>query len=363
MNFNTTLTHEAFNSFMEALSIAGDYLTDMEIVNGKIRQGNKLGNIILEMDVSASFDKTLNIPNSKNKLPIMKIISDDCDSVTIEMDETTEHACFIRSSKTTFKFNQADSRLFDTHFKNNTDFQNQVANNTLESNLLLAVPFEQKGLRRKIKQVTQAFSKKEIRVTISKNLSQFEIAAGDKTQSCVVYSDEAGRDMTSKYGVLLPTDFLDCGCDIDTIRFYKPYNMSENPEAPGKLLGQALVKIVFSMKNGLKFSLYQQCYAAEERDSSEWKGKLPDETVMPKTVTAQPAVTVAAAPVIPVMVPEQQLSQPEFKPVAEVIPPVVEQKKPEQLKQPEPKPQPVQDAAFNRTDIPGIDDVDFGIDI
>lgn len=359
MNFTTTLSHEAFNSFMEALTIAGDYITDMEIIDGKIRQGNKLGNLILEMDISSSFDKSLNIPNSKNKLPIMKIISDDCDSVTIEMDETTEHACFIRSPKTTFKFNQSDSRLFDTHYKSDSEYQ-QILQNTSEANLLLAVPFEQKGLRRKIKQVTQAFSKKEIRVTISKNLSKFEIASGDKTQSCVVYSDEAGREMPSKYGILLPTDFLDCGCDIDTIRFYKPYNMSANPEDPNKLLGQALVKTVFSMKNGVKFALYQQCYAAEEKDDSEWEGKLPDETVIPKAVTATATQPMVAAPVVPVMVPEQKPSQPEFKPVAEassVPAPVVEQPKPES------KPQPAQDDAFNRVNIPGIDDDDFGIDI
>lgn len=344
MNFVETLSKEKFEHFMNCLTLAGNYITDIEIVDGRIRQPNKLNTVIFEMNMTQTFNRSLDIPNSKNKLPIMKLISEDGGDVMIEMDGDVTHACYIKSGKTSFKFNQAESRLFDTHFVNDEKFDQHVTAFMGNDNLLLSLPFESLGLRKKVLKVTRAFSNKEIRVTISKNGNSMEIFSDDKVQSCVIHSDNHGRDMNSKYTLQLPVDFMDCDEKLVAIEFYKPYVTKDNPENPNKIQGQSFARCRYQMASGQMFNLYVFCFISSEPDNSQWNGNDVEEE-QPVVEQEQPAPQQAPepAPQQPVFSsPAEKTAEPESKPIE--APPVV----PETTKS--------LDEAFDEAEVPGLDD-------
>lgn len=264
--FSKHFSQADFAKFYETLKVANDYMADVDIRNGKIRQPDKAATLIFECDMSSYFDQSLAIPNIKNKLDILRVLLDDGTDVELNMDDEHTHVCYIGSNKTSYKFNQSNPDLFESRYIPDEKFNANVINNLPGENELLHLNADMSSMQKKIKSLTNALSSKELAIDISKNNASVSIISDDKSQTVSVYEEDTSLDINKKYRVLLPTPYMNCGKNIDSISFYKPFKIDNEDSDESAAVTYCVTK--FNLNEG-NFTVYSLCNTMVYKDESQ----------------------------------------------------------------------------------------------
>jgi len=247
-SYTQTISVEKYKQFLNCLYTVSNYIEDLDIKQGLIRQRTADKQICVEMNLSSIFKQDLCVADIKSKLELMELLIDDgTDDITIQQ---ADKVWFVYSKKTVFKFSWASASRLSTSFIEDDVFAN-FTKNTDQGKFLFEIDLNERcDLHKKMKKVCEKFNSDKIVVSIDDKAIAMTIESEDKRNTGVVYKTQNTTNL-EKQCIIARSSFIE---KIDAKYLKKIVFYSYVADNPTMSLSKATCDV-----ETLPMSLYAVC--------------------------------------------------------------------------------------------------------
>jgi hypothetical protein len=208
-NFKEILKLEDYRKLLNSLKIISNYIDDIDMKNGIIRQRTPDKATIISLDLSSVFKQDLSVASVKSKLSILELLLDDEEEeITIQ---AADNFWFVFNKRSVFKFTWSSEARLSTNYIEGDAFKEKFESYMTDESLLHKINItERSDVHRKIKKVCESYNSDKITLSVDdKGKLGLSIDSLDKRNTSIIYSYNAKDIINNQYSIVIRSNFID----------------------------------------------------------------------------------------------------------------------------------------------------------